>query len=84
MARIPRRYATLLYGILQAGATTAAATGVAAFHMTASGVQLVEQWAITWLLAWLTTLPLVVGISPLIRRMVEMLTSAEDAGRPQR
>lgn len=42
MPRIPRRYATLLYGILQSGATTAAATGVAAFYMTASGVQLFE------------------------------------------
>jgi hypothetical protein len=74
MARLPRQYAPLVYGIIQAAITTAVATAIATHHLTDFGMRFVEQWLFAWALAFLTMLPLVAFVSPLIQRCVLALT----------
>jgi hypothetical protein len=79
MARVSRRYAPLVYGILQAAVTTAVATAIATSQLTDLGLVFLERWVVAWLLAWLAMLPLVILVSPLIARAVAALTSADGA-----
>jgi hypothetical protein len=72
MARLPRQYAPLVYGIIQAAITTAVATAIATHHLTDFNMRVVEEWLFAWTLAFLTMLPLVVA--PFIQRCVLALT----------
>jgi len=74
MACLPQRYAPFVYGIIQAGVTTAIASAVATLQLT-GGVQFFARWAYSWSLSWLTMLPVVIGIAPLIQRAVAALTT---------
>jgi hypothetical protein len=74
MARIPYRYAPLLYSAIQAALTTAIATGIATFQTTTLGLRFLGQWLSAWGLAWLAILPVVMLAAPLIQRSVLILT----------
>jgi hypothetical protein len=81
MARLPHRYAPLVYGIIQAAVTSAVATSVATYQSGASGLTAARYWLGCWSLSWLAMLPIVVLFSPLIQRAVLSLTGpVEDAG----
>ena len=77
MARIPRRYAPFVYGIIQAAITTAVASGIATWQMSEWGYFFFERWLFAWAVAWVTMLPVVIGISPLIQRAVLAITAPE-------
>jgi peptidoglycan biosynthesis protein MviN/MurJ (putative lipid II flippase) len=74
MARLPLRYAPFVYGIIQAAITTAVATAIATHRMADFNVRFVQEWLWAWTLAFLTMLPVVVFVSPLIQRCVLALT----------
>jgi ABC-type glycerol-3-phosphate transport system permease component len=74
MARLPRQYAPLVYGIIQAAIMTAVATAIATPHLTDFSMRFVEEWSLAWALAFLTMLPVVVFVSPFIQRCVLALT----------
>ena len=74
MARLPRQYAPLVYGIIQAAITTAVATAIATHHLTDFNMRVVEEWLFAWALAFLTMLPVVVFVAPFIERCVLALT----------
>ncbi len=73
MPRIPHAYAPFVYGIIQAAITTAVATAIATDKSMGLGGFL-PAWLKSWGLAWLTMLPVVIGISPLIQRAVLAVT----------
>jgi hypothetical protein len=73
--RFPERYGPLVYGIIQAAVTTAVATAVATYQLTDWGLLFVERWMESWFLAWLTMLPVVILVSPMIHRSVLALTA---------
>jgi hypothetical protein len=73
--RIPRRFAPMIYGVMQAGITSAIATAIAIQKIGATDEPLIGQWFTAWLLAWLTMLPVVIFISPFIQRAVLALTT---------
>jgi hypothetical protein len=75
MARLPRRYAPFVYGLIQAAITTAIATAIATFQMMDFGLQFLARWAFAWWLAWLTMLPFVIVLAPLLQRAVDALTT---------
>ncbi|HZC54546.1 MAG TPA: DUF2798 domain-containing protein [Xanthobacteraceae bacterium] len=66
MLRIPRRYSHFVYGIIQSGLTTGAATAIASapFFNTA----FLSHWLESWLLAWLAMLPVVLFAAPFIQK----------------
>lgn len=76
MKRLPREYAPLVYGVIQAAVTTGVATAIAVFQAVPLG-QFLPRWLLTWGLAWLTMLPVVVTVAPLIQRAVWALTVKE-------
>jgi hypothetical protein len=75
MPRLPRRYAPLVFGIIQAAITTAVATAIATLPLTGFGILFFERWALAWCLAWLTMLPVVTLFAPLIQRAVAAVTA---------
>jgi Protein of unknown function (DUF2798) len=77
MIRLPQQYAPFVYGIIQAAITTAVATGIATHQMIDFNIRFVEDWLSAWGLAFVTMLPVVVFVSPLIQRCVLALTVPE-------
>ena len=73
MLGIPRKYAHFVFGIIQAGLTTALAAAVASYPFFAQGAFL-AHWLLAWLLSWLLMLPVVVGAAPMIRSLATFLT----------
>ena len=70
MARLPQQYAPLIYGIIQAAITTAVATAIATHQLTNFNMRFVEEWLFAWGVSFLTMLPVVVFVAPLIQRCV--------------
>jgi hypothetical protein len=73
----PRQYASarktgldIIFGVVQAGLTSAIAAGIASIGTLA----FLENWLGSWLIAWATTIPIVLLAAPVIRRLVVALT----------
>ena len=64
----------LIYGVIQAAITTGVATAIATLQLTDFKLRFVEEWLFAWGLAFLTMLPVVIFVSPLIQRCVLALT----------
>ncbi|WP_376984478.1 DUF2798 domain-containing protein [Bosea sp. R86505] len=71
---IPRRYAHVVFGIIQAGLTSAVASAVAVAAGPGAAPAL-QRWLSAWLLSWTMMLPVVIFAAPFIRRAVEALTA---------
>jgi hypothetical protein len=81
MPRIPRKYGHFVFGVLQAGLTTAIAAGVASLSFLGT-FAFVENWLSSWLIAWTTTIPIVLLAAPAIQRIVLSLTiDCDDRGK---
>jgi hypothetical protein len=74
MVRIPRRFAPLVYGIIQAAITSAVATSIATYNISVTGLKAIWYWLGCWGLSWLAMLPVVVFVSPWIQWAVIRLT----------
>jgi hypothetical protein len=81
MPRIPRKYGYFVFGVIQSGLTSAIAAGVANVPLLGT-FAFVENWLGSWLIAWMTTIPIVILAAPAIRRLVLGLTI--DAGDPRK
>lgn len=73
MLRIPRRYGHFVFGVIQSGMTSAIAAGVASMPFFGT-FEFLENWVSSWLIAWMTTIPIVILAAPAIRRLVLALT----------
>lgn len=71
---IPRRYAHVVFGLIQAGLTSAVASAVAV-SAGPQGGPVLGRWLSSWLLSWAMMLPVVVFAAPFIRRAVEAMTT---------
>jgi hypothetical protein len=74
MPRLPPQYAPLAYGIIQSALTTAVASAIATHQLIGFGIRFPSEWLSSWLLAFLTMLPVVVFVAPVIQRCVAKLT----------
>lgn len=73
---LPRRFAPMTYGLIQAAITTAVATTVS-FVQSSNSVGLSPaHWLICWGYSLIATLPIVIIVSPVIQRMVLALTKS--------
>lgn len=75
--KLPRRYAPFVYGIIQSALTTGVATGIASFKLMGTGLQLFQFRTGTWVLSWLTMLPVVLLLAPVIQRAVVAMTAPD-------
>lgn len=76
--KLPRRYAPFAYGVIQAALTTGIATAIASFHTSGGAIEQLEVWLSTWGISWISMLPVVIMISPVIQRTVIMLTNPDE------
>jgi hypothetical protein len=74
MLRIPRRHAHFVFGVIQSRLTSAIAAGIASI----GDPDFLPYWLGSWLIAWVTMIPIVLLAAPLIRRLVQALTMADD------
>jgi len=73
MLRIPRRYTHYVFGVIQSGLTSLIAAGIASFPSLARGIFL-QNWMVSWLIAWVTMLPVVLLAAPAIRSLALAMT----------
>ncbi len=76
MLGIPRRYSHFVFGVIQAGLTSAVAAAIASYPFIAEGTFL-SHCVQSWLIAWLLMMPVVLFAAPLIRRLAFALTREE-------
>jgi hypothetical protein len=75
--RIPRRFGHFVYAVIQAGLTCAIAAGIASYPFLADG-SFSTHWFQSWILAWITMLPVVLLAAPSIRKLTHILTRDEE------
>lgn len=75
---IPKRYAPIVYGIIQAAMTSAVATTVSLSQSPGGTALSPAHWLSCWTSSLLATLPLVILIAPIIQRIVLALTEPSD------
>ena len=81
MSKLPRHYAPFVYGVIQAGLTTAVATAIATHQAMGLGPAFLQPWLLSWLIAWATMLPVVLFAAPLIQWAVLKVTQPPVADR---
>ena len=79
MLRIPRKYGHFVFGVIQSGLTSAIAAGVASISFFGT-IAFMEDWLRSWLIAWMTAIPIVLVAAPGIRRLVLALTTGSCDG----
>ena len=84
MALLPQCAAPYVFAAIQAAVTTAVATGIATGRLTGVGPAFFVKWGWSWLIAWGTVLPIVLGIAPTLQRIVLLLTSRNLSPREER
>lgn len=76
MLGISRQYSHFVYGVIQSGLTSAVSAAIASIPFLAEG-SFVGHWLMSWALAWLAMLPVVVFAAPFIRKFSDALTRDE-------
>jgi len=76
MFGIPRRYSHFVFGVIQSGLTTVIATGIASLSEPTLA-RFVTHWLLSWLVAWVAMLPVVMLAAPGIRALTLALTRDE-------
>ena len=84
MYRFPRHYAPYIFGVIQAALITGIATAIATALVSGLNWEFVGRWCAAWGLAWLTMLPVVICLAPVIRRAVEAVTIPTDGSDARR
>jgi hypothetical protein len=73
MLGIPRRYSHFVFGVIQSGLTCAIAAAIASVPSLATH-DFLAHWLLSWGVAWVTMLPVVVLAAPAIRTFSLRLT----------
>ena len=74
---LARRYIPMIIGATQAAFTTGFATAIACAR-TSETSEFFYKWLPSWCVAYAMTLPIVVLIAPLLRRLAEWLATPDD------
>jgi hypothetical protein len=72
MLKISSRHSHFVFGVLQAGLTSAIAAAIASIPFFKGGM-FVPHWLTSWSISWLTMLPVVVTAAPFIRKVAERI-----------
>jgi len=76
MLGIPRRFSHFVFGVIQSGLTCLIAAGIASLPSLTTG-NFFWNWLASWLIAWVTMLPIVLLAAPAIRSLALALTREE-------
>ncbi|AYF86499.1 DUF2798 domain-containing protein [Pseudomonas sp. JS3066] len=70
---IPRRFAPLLFGLILSGLMSLLVSGISTWRAAGPVPDFPALWLGAWLMAWLVAFPVVLLVSPMARRLVEVL-----------
>ena len=73
MLGIPRRFSHFVFGFIQSGLTCAIAAAIACFPFWTAET-FAGHWLQSWLMAWITMIPIVLFAAPAIRSLTDILT----------
>ncbi|MGY3487103.1 hypothetical protein ACVW1C_004986 [Bradyrhizobium sp. USDA 4011] len=76
MLGIPRRFSHFVFAFIQSRLTCLIAAGIASLPSLATG-NFFWNWLASWLIAWITMLPIVLLAAPVIRSFAIALTCDE-------
>ena len=76
MLCIPRRYTHFVFAVIQSGLTCLIAAGIASLPSLTTE-NFLRSWVASWLIAWVTMLPVVLLAAPAIRSLALALTCEE-------
>lgn len=76
--RLPKRHGHFVFSVIQSFLTSAVATAIA--HSTDAAAVFLGHWAISWMLSWVTVLPVVLLAAPVIRRIVDYVSRDRTTG----
>jgi hypothetical protein len=71
--KIPHQFSHYIFGVLQSGVTCAVASGITVFGAANSENKFFD-WLIAWSMSWITMLPVIFLIAPILRQTVEQIT----------
>jgi hypothetical protein len=74
--RFPRRHSHFVYGVIQSDLTCAVAGAITSLPFLHEG-SFLNHWIASWLISWVTMLPIVLLAAPFIRKIADMLTGSE-------
>ncbi len=77
MPHINRQYRPQVFGLLQSAITSAIAALIANPKGMALGPFMLS-WSTTWLLTWLSMIPVVLLAAPYVRRLTDLIVQRED------
>ncbi len=77
MLRIPRRYAHLVFGVIQSGLTSGVSAAIASAPFLGEPA-FMAHWLRSWLVAWAIMIPVVIAAAPAIRRLVYAVTAGAE------
>lgn len=72
---IPRKYGPLLFSLILSGLMSLLVSGISTFRAIGLVTNFSNLWSIAWLTAWLFAFPVVLLITPLTRKAVQLLTT---------
>jgi hypothetical protein len=76
--RLPKRHGHFVFSVIQSFLTSAVATVID--HSTDATGAFLDHWVRSWLLSWVTLLPIVLLAAPVIRRIVDYVSRDRPAG----
>jgi ABC-type bacteriocin/lantibiotic exporter with double-glycine peptidase domain len=76
--RLSKRHGHFVFSVIQSFLTSAVATAIA--HSTDATAVFLGHWVRSWLLSWVTVLPIVLLAAPVIRRIVDYVSRDRTTG----
>ena len=68
---LPRKYASVLFGLILSGLMSLLVSGIATFRATGLVPSFAGLWTSAWITAWLVAFPVVLVVAPFARQLVE-------------
>ncbi|MBD8527947.1 DUF2798 domain-containing protein [Pseudomarimonas arenosa] len=74
---IAKKYAPMLFALLLSGLMSLLVSGISTYRIDLGLSEFAAVWTGAWVSAWLIAFPAVLLVSPLVRRLVDRLTTAD-------
>jgi hypothetical protein len=72
---IPKKYGPLLFSLILSGLMSLLVSGIATLRAVGMANGSVSLWAGAWLTSWAVAFPAVLVVTPVARRVVQLITT---------
>ena len=71
---IPRKYSSILFGLIVSMLMTLIVSGVSTFNNIKSSDDFLYLWLDSWYKSWIIAFPIILIVSPLAKKIVQKIT----------